>query len=86
MNPYAVCDRCGGKFEPQLQDSEGDMFFVCPHCDAIYLVMKKDAAACQWCGKVVDGVALKFDGKHYCSKKCYDDEVEWYVSNGEIKE
>lgn len=86
MNPYAVCDVCGKAFEPQLQDSEGDMFFICPHCDAIYLVMKKGITTCRWCGKVVDGAALEFEGKTYCSRKCYDDEMEWRVSNGEIRE
>ena len=86
MNPYAVCDTCGSTFEPQLQDSEGDMFFTCPHCDAIYLVMRRDTTTCQWCGKVVDGATLEFEDKSYCSKKCYDDEVEWHVSNGEIRE
>lgn len=86
MNPYAVCDTCGSAFEPQLQDSEGDMFFTCPHCDAIYLVMRRDTTTCQWCGKVVDGVALEFEDKSYCSKKCYDDEGYWYSSNGEILE
>ncbi len=87
MNPYAVCDTCGATFEPQLQDSEGDMFFTCPHCDAIYLVMKKDTIACSWCGRVVNNAAiLEFEDKYYCSKKCYDDEGYWYSSNGEILE
>ena len=86
MNSYAVCDTCGRTFEPQLQDSEGDMFFMCPRCDAIYHVMKKDTTTCQWCGKVVDGAALEFEGKYYCSKDCYDEESRWYSSDGEIRE
>jgi hypothetical protein len=84
--PYAVCDICGRAFEPRLQDSEGDMFFMCPRCDAIYHVTKKDTTTCHWCGKVVDGVALEFGGKPYCSKDCYDEESCWYSSNGEIRE
>lgn len=86
-NPYAVCDRCKQVFEPQLQDSEGDMFFTCPHCEAIYLVMRRDTTACYWCGKVVDNAdILEFDDKAYCSRRCYDEEGYWYSSNGEIRE
>mgnify|MGYP000981147486 CR=1 FL=1 len=87
MNPYVVCDICGAAFEPQLRESEGDMFFTCPHCDVIYFVMKKDTTTCSWCGRVVDNACiLEFEGNYYCSKRCYDDKKERHVSNREIRE
>ena len=52
MNPYAVCDKCEHVFEPQLQDRDDKMFFTCPECYEVYLVLDySDLVKCNWCGK-----------------------------------
>ena len=88
MNPYAVCDKCGHVFYPQLQDQDDKMFFTCPKCHRFYLVLDyRDLVECNWCGKYVRKTdALEHMGKYYCSEDCYNDEGYWYRSNGEILE
>jgi len=76
VNPYAVCDKCGHVFYPQLQDQDDKMFFTCPKCDEFYLVLDySDLVECNRCGKYVRKTdALEHMGKHYCSKDCCNGE------------
>lgn len=88
MNPYAVCDKCGHVFYPQLEDRDDKMFFTCPKCDEFYLVIDyNDLVRCNRCGKYIQKMdALEHMGKYYCSEDCYDDEGYWYNSDREVLE
>ncbi len=87
MNPYAVCDKCGHIFEPRPQDGDDKMFFTCPECHEVYLVLDySDLVKCSWCGRYIQKMdVLEQEGKYYCSKDCYDEDY-WYGSDEEMLE